>query len=38
MKTISEYSKCFAFAVVEVQGKLPVDAKEIKIAITKEFV
>lgn len=38
MKTISEFSKCFAFAVREVQGKLPVDAKEIKTAITKEFV
>lgn len=37
MKMISEFSKYFAFAVVEVQGKLPMDAREIKIAITKEF-
>lgn len=30
---ISEYSKCFPFAVVEVQGEIPKDAKEIKIPI-----
>lgn len=29
MKTISEFSKCLAFAVVEVHGKLPMYTKEI---------